>query len=200
MEVPVLGSLPRLPGWTITQASDADRSDLAGFCIANPDYDILLTGEVPEPAAWVEDFLTDLPPADFHPGPTAKLVVRPAEGGDIAAILDVTLGMIDPHVAHIGLFQVAQARHGSGLAHQLYPALESWLAGQGMEAVRLGVLITNPRAAAFWTRHGYQPLRHRTATLDHGRTVVTEVRMKLLAPITRAAYLARVPRDDPSAP
>lgn len=196
----MISSVPHLPDWRIIEAGDGDRADLARFCIANPDYDILLTGEVPEPAPWVEDFLTDLPPADFNPGPTAKLVVRPASGDEIAAILDVTLGMIDPHVAHIGLFQVAQARHGSGLAHRLYQALETWLAGQGMEAVRLGVLTTNPRAAAFWTRHGYQPLRQRSAVLDSGRTVVTEVRVKRLVPMTLAAYLARVPRDDPSAP
>lgn len=189
-----------LPDWTITAAGEGDRADLARFCIDNPDYDILLTGEVPEPEAWVEDFLTDLPPPQFNPGPTVKLVVRPAAGGGVAAIVDVTLGMIDPRVGHIGLFQVAQARQGSGLAHDLYRALEDWLAGQGMEAVRLGVLTTNPRGAAFWARHGYRHLRQRSTVLDTGRTVVTDVLVKLLAPLTLEAYRARVPRDDPSAP
>ena len=196
----LLQCAPRLPGWSITQAEAADRADLARFCIANPDYDILLTGEVPEPGAWVEDFLTDLPPAQFNPGPTVKLVVRPEAGGDIVGIVDLTLGMIDPKVGHLGLFQVAGAVQGTGLAHRLYEALEAWIAGQGMEAIRLGVLTTNPRGAAFWTRHGYHTVRHRSAELDTGRTVVTEVRVKLFAPLTLESYLARVPRDDPATP
>lgn len=193
-------TLPRLPDWAVTAASNEDRADLARFCIANPDYDILLTGEVPELEAWVEDFLTDLPPVQFNPGPTVKLVVRPEAGGDIVAIVDLTLGMIDPKVGHLGLFQVANAVQGTGLAHQLYQALEAWMVEQGMEAIRLGVLTTNPRGAAFWTRHGYQAVRHRSSELGTGRTVVTEVRIKLLAPLTLDAYLARVPRDDPAMP
>ena len=191
---------PHLAGWRISEAGDADRADLMQFCRANPDYDILLTGEIPEPMTWVEDFLTDRPPEAFQPGPTYKLVVRGPDDAGIAAILDVTLGLIDPRVGHIGLFQVAQALHGTGLAPALYGALERWMSERGMEALRLGVLTTNPRGAAFWARHGYKPIRQRPAQLSNGLTVTFDVLYKPLVALTLEAYLARVPRDDPATP
>jgi ribosomal protein S18 acetylase RimI-like enzyme len=198
-----------LRGQTIASARDQDSADLARFCVTNPGYDILLTGEVPEPEAWVRDFLTDLPPAQFNPGATFKFVVRDGEGvavGEIVAVVDVTLDMIDRGVGHIGLFQVAEARHGSGLAHRLYAALEGWLVQQGMDVVRLGVLTSNPRGARFWARHGYRPTRQRSATLENGRVVVTDVLVKPIGassaaqPFSLDAYRARVPRDDPASP
>jgi ribosomal protein S18 acetylase RimI-like enzyme len=200
-------SLLRLDGFCVSVACDADRADLAAFCRTNPGYDILLTGEVPDPDVWVDDFLTGLPLAAFNPGPTVKLVVRegdggtgaaPGAGGVILAVIDVTLDMIAPGVGHVGLFQLAEDRHGSGLAHSLYRALEAWLAAQGMDVIRLGVLTTNPRAARFWARHGYRPTRQRTTVLESGRVVVTDVLVKPLRPMPAVAYLERVPRDDPA--
>jgi GNAT superfamily N-acetyltransferase len=170
------------------------------FCRDNPDYDVLVTGEVSQPETWAEDFLTELPPEAYNPGPTYKLVVRNPHEASIAAILDVTLGLIDPRVGHIGLFQVAQALHGTGLASALYGALERWMAERGMEALRLGVLTTNPRGAAFWARHGYKPARQRPMQMDTGRTLVIDVLYKPLVAMTLEAYLARVIRDDPTTP
>jgi GNAT superfamily N-acetyltransferase len=195
-----LALLPQLQGWRITEAGEADRADLMQFCLDNPDYDLLVAGEVAEPERWAEDFLTELPPEAFHPGPTYKLVVRKPHDASIAAILDVTLGLIDPRVGHIGLFQVAQALHGTGLAPALYGALERWMTARGMEALRLGVLTTNPRGAAFWARQGYKPTRQRATEMGAGRTVLIDVLYKPLLALTLEAYLARVPRDDPAAP
>jgi|GEM_PF-3575605 len=193
-------SLPHLQGWRISEAGEADRADLMRFCRDNPDYDVLVTGEVSQPEAWAEDFLTELPPGAYHPGPTYKLVVRKPNEATILAILDVTLGLIDPRVGHIGLFQVAGALHGTGLAPALHEALERWMAGRGMEVLRLGVLTTNPRGAAFWARQGYQPIRQRATEMGAGRTVMIDVLYKPLVPLTLEAYLARVPRDDPAMP
>lgn len=195
-----LALLPQLQGWRISEAGEADRADLMQFCLDNPDYDLLVAGEVSEPVGWAEDFLTELPPETFHPGPTHKLVLRKPHDASIAAILDVTLGLIDPRVGHIGLFQVAQALHGTGLAPALYGALERWMAGRGMEALRLGVFTTNPRGAAFWARQGYKPTRQRATEMGAGRTVLIDVLYKPLVALTLEAYLARVPRDDPAAP
>lgn len=193
-------SLPHLQGWRISEAGEADRADLMRFCRDNPDYDVLVTDEVSQPEAWAEDFLTELPPEACHPGPTYKLVVRKPNDATILAILDVTLGLIDPRVGHIGLFQVAEALHGTGLAPALHEALERWMAGRGMEVLRLGVLTTNPRGAAFWARQGYQPTRQRSTQMGAGRTVMIDVLYKPLVPLTLKAYLARVPRDDPAMP
>ena len=198
--MPSLALLPQLNGWRISEAGEADRADLMQFCRDNPGYDVLVNGEVSQPEIWAEEFLTELPPGAFHPGPTYKLVVRKPHDASIAAILDVTLGLIDPRVGHIGLFQVAQALHGTGLAPVLYGALERWMAGRGMEALRLGVLTTNPRGAAFWDRQGYKPTRQRATEMGAGRTVLIDVLYKPLVALTLEAYLARVPRDDPAAP
>lgn len=182
-------------------ATDADRPDLAAFCRDNPEYDVFLTGEVPDEAAWVEDFMTDLPPASFKWTTTHKLIVRRHQDvGTIAAILDVTLDMIDRGVGHIGLFQVATALHGGGLAHRLYHGLEDWLATSGMDVLRLGVLEGNARGMAFWTRHGFLETRQRQGTAPTGKIHQSHVMVKPLRPLTLEAYRQRVPRDDPSSP
>jgi ribosomal protein S18 acetylase RimI-like enzyme len=184
--------------WTATQI---DRPALAAFCQRNPEYDLFLTGQMPEADAWAEDFLTDLPPASFNWTTTHKLIARTHQDPDtIAAVLDVTEDMIAPGVGHISLFQVATALHGTGVAHALYQGLEDWLACRGMDVLRLGVLEGNPRGMAFWTRHGYLETRQRHGTAPSGKTHQSRVMYKPLKPLTLDAYRSRVPRDDPNSP
>ncbi len=192
---PIL-SLSDADVWT---ATDADRPALAAFCRVNPEYDLFLTGEVPTEAEWVADFMTDLPPASFNWTTTHKLIARRHQDSDtIAAILDVTEDMIDKGVGHIGLFQVATALQGTGLAHDLYQGLEDWLASRGMDVLRLGVLDGNARGMAFWTRHGFLETRRRHGTAPTGKTHLSHVLYKPLMPLTLEAYRLRVPRDDPN--
>jgi len=192
---PIL-SLTNADIWT---ATDADRPALAAFCRDNPEYDVFLTDEVPNEAEWVEDFMTDLPPASFNWTTTHKLIARHHQDPDtIAAIIDVTEDMIDKGVGHIGLFQVATALQGTGLAHDLYQGLEDWLASRGMDVLRLGVLDGNARGMAFWTRHGFLATRRRQGTAPNGKTHLSHVLYKPLKPLTLAAYRLRVPRDDPN--
>jgi ribosomal protein S18 acetylase RimI-like enzyme len=182
--------------WT---ATEADRPALAAFCHDNPEYDVFLTGEVPNEAEWVEDFMTDLPPASFNWTHTHKLIVRRHQDPNrIAAILDVTEDMIAKGVGHIGLFQVATALHGTGLAHELYQGLEDWLASRGTDVLRLGVLDGNARGMAFWTRHGFFETRRRQGKAPNGKTHLSHVMYKPLKPLTLGAYRLRVPRDDPN--
>lgn len=187
------------PLWVVRHASVNDAPALGRFCRANPGYDILLTGMAPVESEWVEDFLTDLPPAEFGWTATHKLLAHAGgDPGDVLAVMDVSENMIAPGVGHIGLFQVAEARHGTGLADQLYCGLEAWLAARGMNAFRLGVLEANPRGQAFWARHGYVQSRSRAAPDGSGH--VSRVMMKSLVPTTLAAWQRRVPRDHPEAP
>jgi GNAT superfamily N-acetyltransferase len=184
--------------WT---ATDADRLDLAAFCRDNPEYDVFLTGQVPQEAEWVADFLTDLPPSSFNWTHTHKLIARRHQDPDtVAAILDVSEDMIDKGVGHIGLFQVATTLHGTGLAHELYQGLEGWLASRGMDVLRLGVLDGNARGMAFWTQHGFLETRRRQGTAPNGKTHLSHVRYKPLKPLTLEAYRLRMPRDDPNSP
>jgi GNAT superfamily N-acetyltransferase len=180
-------------------ATQGDAPALAAFCRANPGYDFLLTGQLPNEAEWVEDFLTDLPPVAFGWTATHKLISFLFDDPDIlVAVMDVSENMIATGVGHIGLFQVAEAHYGTGLAHELYCGLEGWLASRGMDAFRLGVLQANPRGQAFWARHGYVLSRHRAAPDDSGH--VSRVMMKSLLPTSLQAWHARVPRDHPDAP
>ena len=185
----------------VRAASEADRPALAAFCRTNPAYDLFLTGALPDEVAWVEDFLSDLPPAAFNPGETHKLIaVRPDEPDRILAIIDVTEDMIAPGVGHIGLFQVAERLQGTGLAHALYLGLEAWLEDRGMDVIRLGVLDGNPRGAAFWARHGYRETRTRQGVAPTGKVHLSHVLYKPLAPRGLDASRARGPRDDPASP
>ena len=180
-------------------ATDADRPDLAAFCRDNPEYDVFLTGEVPDETEWAEDFMTDLPPASFNWIHTHKLIARRHQDpAKIAAVLDVTEDMIDTGVGHIGLFQIATSLQGTGFAHLLYQGLQDWLASRGMDVLRLGVLEGNPRGMAFWTRHGFLKTRQRQGTAPTGKIHQSHVMYKPLTPLTLDAYRLRVPRDDPS--
>lgn len=184
---------------SVRHATNADRPALAAFCVANPGYDILLTGHVPNTDEWVEDFLTDLPPEEFGWTATHKLIAfKASESAEILAIMDVSENMLAPGVGHIGLFQVAEAHHGTGLADELYHGLECWLAGRGMDAFRLGVLQANPRGQRFWGRHGYVCSRTRMAPDGSGH--VSDVMMKSLRQETMDSWHERVPRDCPQSP
>jgi GNAT superfamily N-acetyltransferase len=180
-------------------ATEVDADRLAAFFRANPGYDLMLFGTLPDAAEWVEDFLSDVPPEAFGATATHKLVVTDDNGeGPLLAIIDVSENLLSPGVAHLGLFQVAEAEHGSGLAHELYRALEAWMAGRGMDAFRLGVLEANGRGQRFWARHNYRLTRLREVSVGPGH--VSQVMFKTLAACDVDEWRARVQRDHPDAP
>jgi GNAT superfamily N-acetyltransferase len=183
----------------VRPATRDDAPALARFCRENPGYDLFLSGAAPVEAEWVEDFLTDLPPADFGWSATHKLIATPLDRPDtIHAVMDVSEDMLARGVGHIGLFQVAENLHGTGFADELYRALEAWMVARGMDAIRLGVFLGNDRGAAFWGRHGYRLSRLRAAPDGSGH--VSQVLMKAFSPTSLEAWHARVPRDHPDAP
>jgi ribosomal protein S18 acetylase RimI-like enzyme len=179
-------------------AAPQDRASLMAFCRANPAYDVFLTGELPDENEWVDDFLNDLPPAAFGWSATHKLIATDRANADaILAIIDVSEDMLAKGVGHIGMFQVDESLHGSGFAHELYRALEGWLAQRGSDVIRLGVLEGNPRGLSFWTRQGYHQTRRRIGTAPTGKTHNSFVMYKPLMPLNLEAYRMRVPRDHP---
>ncbi len=190
-----------IPSANIRVATQDDAPALARFCRVNPAYDIFLTGEIPKEDEWVEDFLTDVPPAEFNWRATFKLVASPADNPAlIVAIIDVTLDMLAKGVGHIGLFQVAEICHGTGLAHDIYQGLEDWLVSEGTHVVRLGVLEGNSRGMAFWTRHKYQQTRTRIGIAPTGKQHLSHVMFKPLSPMSLDHYRVLVPRDHPETP
>ena len=111
----------------------------------------------------------------------------------------VVADFIAAHVWHIGLFIVATALHGSGVAHALYRELERWMVGQGAEWIRLGVVAGNTRAERFWERCGYVQVRERGPLQMGKKTNLVRVMVKPLAGGSLDAYLALVARDRPGA-
>jgi GNAT superfamily N-acetyltransferase len=185
----------------VREATRADTIQLQEFCRNNQSYDVFLTGEVPDQTAWVEEFLTDLPPADFSWTAAHKLIVYSYENPDqIIGVLDVVENMLADKLANIGLFQIAESQYGTGLASELYKLLETWLKDRGADLLRLGVIDGNLRGEAFWKRNGYLFARTRGGPASDPPSHLIKVMYKPLAPMTMDAYRALVPRDHPDAP
>jgi hypothetical protein len=79
-------------------------------------------------------------------------------------------------------------------------ALEAWMAGEGAQWSRLGVVVGNARAERFWQREGYRDVRRREGVQIGDRVNDLRVMAKPLAGGTLAQYLELVARDRPGSP
>jgi GNAT superfamily N-acetyltransferase len=120
--------------------------------------------------------------------------------GALVGVATIVGDFLQPHVWHVGLFVVATALHGSGVAHALYRKLEGWMIGAGARWLRLGVVQGSVRAERFWARCGYVQVRERGPVAMGRKTNLLGVMAKPLAGGTIDEYLALVERDRPSAP
>ena len=94
--------------------------------------------------------------------------------GELTALIDITEGYPEPHAWYVGLLVVAPEARGSGLGAELYAHVEDFARARGGCAMRLIVQEQNPRALAFWTRHGF--VFEATTTQKVGRpNVVTRL-------------------------
>ena len=81
--------------------------------------------------------------------------------GTLIGVATIVADFIVEHVWHIGLFIVATALHGSGVAASLYAWLERSMIDQGARWLRLGVVHGSAQAEKFWLRCGYVQVRER---------------------------------------
>lgn len=177
-------------------ADDVPR--LQAFFDANPEYSLRVEGRAP--------------PADAA---KLELAARPPEGWSysrrwllgfddddrtMVGVADVVADLLAPRVWHVGLFIVATALHGRGVARVLYDALEEWMRDSGARWLRLGVVEDNVRAERFWRRLGYAEVRMRNGIEMGERVNDVRVMAKPLAGGALSEYLALVPRDQPGAP
>lgn len=177
----------------------ADAPLLQRFLDDNPLYSQLVNGR-PWLAGEALAEIVERPPF-AHSAAHALAVLSPDEGRWLGFV-SLCEDLIAPGVTHIGLFLLATAEHGSGLAPQLHGALEAWARGHAARVLRLGVVERNARAAAFWSRMGYQQTRLRWHDYPVGRLAVS-VRVKPLGGTMAeriAEHLATVPRDRPESP
>jgi len=120
------------------------------------------------------------------------------EAGALQGVANVVSDLLAPAVWHTGLFIVATALHGSSAARTLYEALEAWMQRSGAQWLRLGVVLGNARAEAFWQRMGYTEVRQRLNVDTGGRLNTIRVMAKpLMSDALFENYLTMVPRDRP---
>lgn len=145
-----------------------ERSNLEpaqSFLEANPGYHQLAFGERPS-ADEAERELVDFPP-QIDPNDAYFLGLWQNE--ELAGIAHVMRTWPVAGISYIGLFQVAEKFHGTGLADRAYAALDAWMCREFQPRwLRLGVLATNFRALKFWARHGYHETGRKTG-IEYGR-------------------------------
>jgi RimJ/RimL family protein N-acetyltransferase len=185
-------------GWELRVLGEADIPALQRFFDANPAYFLEVNGEPPRVDEGEREF-RDVPPAGMAYR-EMLLLGWFGDDGELVAMATIVGDFIAEHVWHIGLFIVATALHGSGAAHALYRQLEDWMLARGAHWIRLGVVVGNARAEAFWARSGYAQVRERGPLQMGQRTNLLRVMVKPLGGRAIEPYLALVARDRPGAP
>ena len=177
------------------ELTDSDIALLQQFFDANPEYFQSVTGLPARSNEAVEEF-RDLPPAGMTYNRRLQIGFFD-ESGAMVAMAGVLGEFIAESVWHIGLFVVATAMHGNGMAPMIYRELEGWMRNEGAQWIRLGVVQGNTRAERFWEKMGYREVRTRPGVEMGSRVNTLRVMAKSLAGSELKEYLARVVRDRP---
>ena len=185
-------------GYRLRELGAGDVDAVQRFFEANPEYFLTVNGEAPHSDEAKKEF-ADVPPAGM-PYRAMWLLGFYDRGGAMIGVATIVGDFIRPHVWHVGLFIVASALHGSGVAQALYRRLERWMVEQGARWLRLGVVQGNVKAERFWGRCGYVQVRERGPLAMGKKTHLLRVMAKPLAGGTIDEYLALVERDRPGAP
>lgn len=128
------------------------------FLEANPAYSEMVAGRPPLPdeaERELTDFPASIPPEDVH-----VLGLRLA--GELVGFAGILRAWPVQGISFIGLFQIAESRHGTGTAHTVYGALERWMIERfSPRWLRLAVVEVNARARRFWERAGYHEIERK---------------------------------------
>ncbi len=183
------------PGWRALAIAEADLPALQAFFEANPAYCEIIAGGPPAADEAREEWGAR-PPEDW-PWTARHLLRIVDDAGAMTGVVDVVTDLLAPGVHHVGLFIVATARHGDGTARALLEALVAWARRDGARWLRLNVAEANPRAARFWAREGFVPVRTREGVAVGRLVHRMHTMVRPLDGGTLAEYLALVPRDRP---
>ena len=141
------GAAPRL-----RRLSPEELPALQRLLEACADWAWFSHGEPPSPTA-ARDELSELPPGV---APEARrMFAVDAEGGELAAWIDLLRDHPAPGVWYLGTMLVTPSERSRGLGSRLYRELEAWLREQGAREIRLCVFERSPEALRFWTRLGF---------------------------------------------
>ena len=132
-----------------------ERDNLAPvqiFLEANPAYSMLVNG-APARSNEAELELTEIPD-QIRPDDAYFLGFWDA--GELIGVVHVMRTWPVPGISHVGLFQIAELRQGTGVAATLFRALEAWMIAQfDPRWLRLGVVGADDRGQRFWRRMGF---------------------------------------------
>jgi len=182
--------------WFAVEADRAALPELQAFYDANPGYWQIVYGHRPGPDDAVSDF-DARPPAEMPYSEVCSWLIRAKSSQQVIGEVSVVIDLLAEGVTHLGFFIIDSTRHGSGIAADVYRSYERWAIERGARWLRLGVVAGNPRALAFWLRHGYAEVRRRDDYVLGERAHTLIVMAKPVGANTIADYLAAVPRDRP---
>ena len=177
------------------ELGDRDIPALQQFYHENPDYFLIANG-MPVRDDEAQREFDDLPPP-YMPFNRRYIVGFYDNNNKLIGMTDVLSDFLAPEVWQISFFIVATSLHGSGKPRAMYDQLENWIARNGAQWARLGVIINNTKAERFWEKHGYTEVRKRLG-VKFG-CVVHDLRV-MVKPFNYATldeYLQRVERDRP---
>ena len=168
---------------------------MQAFFVTNPEYFVSVGGKPPLPDEAAELF-NDEPPPDM-PFDEVFIIGFFSADGHLVAAAQIVRNLLAADVWHIGLFIVASAHHGTGMAALLYSGLKTWMQDQGARWIRLGVVVGNVKAERFWERRGYREVRHREGVQIGDLVQTIRVFVKPVGSAGIEAYLNLVARDRP---
>lgn len=180
-------------GWFAEPGDRSQAGELQAFYEANPEYWLLVHGHAPPPAEAAEGF--DFTPPEMPYSALPVWLIRDRSSRRLLGDLWIATDLLAPGVSHLGFFMVETARQGTGFAAEVHAAYEAWAEAGGARWLRLGVVVSNVRATAFWRRMGYVEVRQRTGVVIGALTHQLRVMVKPLPGNSLDAYLAAVPRD-----
>lgn len=132
------------------------RTDLASVLAlytAAQDFWLLTDRKLPD-LQKAADFFTDTPP-NCDPSQSCRLGLF--AGGRLIGVAELSFGFPEPQDAYLGLMVFAPDARGIGLGQTLLAHVETLARARGCPSLFLAVLEENPKARAFWERHGFRP-------------------------------------------
>ncbi len=130
----------------LRELAAGDVAEVQRFFERNPEYFLAVNGEPPGADEARNEF-ADVPPAGMAYRAMSLLGFFD-RAGELIGVATIVADFIRPHVWHVGLFIVASALHGSGVAHALYRRLERWMVAQGARWLRLAWSRATSRPSA----------------------------------------------------
>lgn len=138
--------------YSVLTLNAKDLEAVNQFCLANPSYFIMESGEGADLTA-ARDIFESLP---VGVSSTEKFIKGFYIDDQLVGLAEGIQNYPDIGTWIIGLFIIAEAYRNQSLGAHFLTALEDTLKTSGARTFRIGVLDANPAALHFWETQGYQ--------------------------------------------